>query len=76
MKVSYYFQDTEGKWTREKKEQAFLNISERCPSKGEAAAIVVVYLEPVAQPVKGAPILFQYSAYAETNDNAESKSPH
>ena len=66
MKIFYYFQDIEGKWTPAKKEKAIAAL--RARSNGDGREMTVRFLEPVAQPSKRRPVFFQYEAYAEPED--------
>lgn len=71
MRIAFYFQDTEGRWTDAKKNEAVARLTAKWKSLGRSGAPVVHYPDPKAQPNKIGAVLFQYEAYAETTENAD-----
>jgi hypothetical protein len=70
MRLAFFFQDIEGKWTDAKKNDVVANLSARWKSEGRTGEPVIRYAEPKAQPNKTGAVIFQYEAYAEAAETA------
>ena len=74
-KWSYYFQDTEGLWSNDKKAKALAALTTRWKAAGGTGDMIVEYRSPIAQPNKIGPVIFQYEAVATAAEMGAVQAP-